>query len=195
MTDNLCTGWTGAKRADFAPGATVVVLGLGAVGLCAARAALTLGAGTVLGADPVEGRRAIAADSGVTLIDGPTVAAVMDATSGRGADAVIDAVALNATLDDAFAAVRAGGTVSVIGVHDLTPYPLPILGALFRSVSLRMSTAAVQQSWKELIPLIADGRIRTDGIITHRFGLEDAAAAYSLAAERRGDCLKIVLLP
>jgi 2-desacetyl-2-hydroxyethyl bacteriochlorophyllide A dehydrogenase len=195
LTDNLGTGWTGAKRADIPPGGTVVVLGLGAVGMCAVRAAIAQGAGQVLAVDPVEGRRAVAAASGATPIDGPTVAAVMDATSGRGAHAVIDAVALDTTLNDAFASVRAGGTVSVIGVHDLNPYPLPILTALFRSISLRMSTAAVHQSWKELIPLITSGELRTDGIITHRFPLEDAAAAYALAAERRGDCLKIALVP
>ena len=57
LTDNLNTGWIGAKRADFRAGATVVVLGLGAVGLCAVRAASALGAGRVLAADPVAGRR------------------------------------------------------------------------------------------------------------------------------------------
>lgn len=195
LTDNLGTGWTGAKRAGFPEGGTVVVLGLGAVGICAVRAALALGAGQVLAVDPVPGRRDLAAASGAMPVDGPTIAAVMDATNGRGAHAVIDAVALDTTLNDAFASVRAGGTVSVIGVHDLNPYPLPILMALFRSVSLRMSTAAVQRSWKELIPLIISGKIRTDGIITHRFPLEDAPAAYALAAERRGDCLKVALQP
>jgi threonine dehydrogenase-like Zn-dependent dehydrogenase len=64
LTDNLSTGWAGAQRAEFAPGGTVVVLGLGAVGLCAVRSALALGAGRVLAVDPVEGRRARAVDSG-----------------------------------------------------------------------------------------------------------------------------------
>lgn len=195
LTDNLGTGWTGAKRADFPESGTVVVLGLGAVGMCALRAAIALGAGQVLAVDPVEGRRKLAVDSGATAIDGPTVEAVMEATKGRGAHAVIDAVALDMTLDDAFNSVRAGGTVSVIGVHDLNPYPLPILGALFRSVTLRMSTAAVHRSWQELIPMVTSGRLRTDGIFTHRFPMEDAATAYALAAERRGDCLKIALQP
>jgi 2-desacetyl-2-hydroxyethyl bacteriochlorophyllide A dehydrogenase len=191
LTDNLCTGWTGARRADVPAGGTVLVLGLGAVGMCAVRSAIAQGAGQVLAADPVDGRRAIAAASGAIPIEGPAVAAVMDATGGRGAHAVIDAVALDATLDTAFNSVRAGGTVSVIGVHDLEPYPLPILASLFRSITLRMSTAAVHRSWKELIPLILDGTIRTDGLVTHRFPLEDAAAAYELAAARHGDCLKV----
>jgi 2-desacetyl-2-hydroxyethyl bacteriochlorophyllide A dehydrogenase len=195
LTDNLNTGWLGAKRADIPPGGTVVVLGLGAVGLCAVRSAVALGAGQVFAVDPVAGRRTLAADSGAIPIDGPTVAAVLEATNGRGVDAVIDAVALDATLDDAFACVRAGGTVSVIGVHNLDPYPLPILMGLFRSITLRMTTAAVQQTWKELIPLVTSGRLRTDGIFTHEFALEDAAAAYQQVAARTGDCIKVMMRP
>ena len=55
LTDNLSTGWAGAQRADVPPGGTVAVVGLGAVGLCAVRSALTLGAARVLAVDPVEG--------------------------------------------------------------------------------------------------------------------------------------------
>jgi 2-desacetyl-2-hydroxyethyl bacteriochlorophyllide A dehydrogenase len=191
LTDNLGTGWIGAQRADIPPGGTVVVLGLGAVGLCAVRSALALGAGRVLAADPVGGRRLLAADSGAVPIEGPTVAAVLEATGGRGADAVIDAVASDATLDDA--GVRAGGTVSVVGVHDLEPYPLPVLMGLFRSVTLRMTTAPVHQTWKTLVPLVTNGRLRTDGIFTHRFPLSEAAEAYAAAAARSADCIKVLM--
>ena len=193
LTDNLNTGWIGAKRADIPLGGTVAVLGLGAVGLCAVRSALALGAARVLAVDPVAGRRALAAASGAIPVEGPTVEAVMEATGGRGAHSVIDAVALDATLNDAFACVRPGGTVSVIGVHNLDPYPLPILMALFRSVTLRMTTAPVHQTWKELVPLVASGRLATDGIITHEFPLADAADAYAAVAARSADCIKVIL--
>jgi len=195
LTDNLSTGWAGAQRAEFAPGGTVVVLGLGAVGLCAVRSALALGAGRVLAVDPVAGRRARAADSGAEPVEGPTVESVLEATGGRGADAVIDAVAHDATLDDALASVRAGGTVSVIGVHDLSPYPLPALLSLFRSITLRMTTAPVHRTWKELVPLVQYGRLRTDEIFTHEFALDDAASAYAAVAERSAECMKVLLRP
>jgi 2-desacetyl-2-hydroxyethyl bacteriochlorophyllide A dehydrogenase len=195
LTDNLNTGWIGAKRADIPAGGTVVVLGLGAVGLCAVRGAFALGAGRVLAADPVAGRRALAADSGAIPIEGSTTEAVLEATGGRGADAVIDAVALDTTLTDALTCVRAGGTVSVIGVHNLDPYPLPILGGLFKSLTLRMTTAPVHQTWKELVPLVANGRIRTDAIFTHRFPLAEAPQAYAAVAARTADCIKVMMLP
>jgi len=195
LTDNLATGWIGASKADFEPGDTVAVIGLGAVGLCAVRSALALGAGAVVAFDPVRGRRVRAEADGAICPEGPTVEAIMEATAGRGAAAVIDAVARDATLDDAFSAVRPGGTVSVIGVHDLDPYPFPMLMNLFRSVTLRTTTAPIQQTWGDLIPRILDGSLRTEGIITHHVDLTDAARGYELAADRSGDCLKVMLLP
>jgi 2-desacetyl-2-hydroxyethyl bacteriochlorophyllide A dehydrogenase len=195
LTDNLSTGWIGAKKADIPQGGTVVVIGLGAVGLCAVRAAFAQGAGTVLAADPVAGRRARAIDSGATAIEAPTVAAVLERTGGRGADSVIDTVALDVTLNDALACVRADGTVSVLGVHDLNPYPLPILMALIRNLTLRMTTAPIQQTWTDLLPLVTSGSLRTDGIFTHRFPLSAAADAYAAVAARSPECVKVILNP
>ncbi len=195
LTDNLSTGWIGAKKADIPPGGTVVVIGLGAVGLCSVRAAFAQGAGTVLAADPVAGRRALAVDSGATALDGPTAAAVVEHTGGRGADSVIDTVALDATLNDALACVRADGTVSVLGVHDLNPYPLPILMALIRNLTLRMTTAPIQQTWTDLLPLVTSGSLRTDGIFTHRYPLSEAADAYAAVAARSPECVKVILNP
>ena len=195
LTDNLSTGWAGARRAEVRPGETVVVIGLGPVGLCAVRSAFALGAGTVLAFDPVPERRELAADSGAVPIEGDVVHAVLDATAGRGAHRVIDAVALDGTLDQAFASVRAGGTISVIGVHDLTPYPMPMLMSLFRSITLRTTTAPVHQTWGELLPLLEDSTLRTDGIFTHTFALRQAADAYRAAAARSEGCMKVMMTP
>ncbi|CAN5348371.1 alcohol dehydrogenase family protein [soil metagenome] len=194
LTDNLGTGWAAATRADFQPGETVVVLGLGAVGQCAVRCAIALGA-HVLAYDPVEGRRALAARAGAAALPADVVAAVLEATGGRGAAAVIDAVGHNATVDLAFAAVRSSGTVSVVGIHDLEPYPLQLLMSTFRSITLRMTTAPVHRTWGALLPLIADGRLDTSGIFTHTFPLDDAAEAYVAVAARSADCLKVMLIP
>jgi 2-desacetyl-2-hydroxyethyl bacteriochlorophyllide A dehydrogenase len=195
LTDNLGTGWAGARRCDAAPGETVLVLGLGAVGQCAVRSAIAQEL-NVLVYDPVPGRVDLAVRSGATaLVGDDVVAATMAATGGRGAAAVIDAVGHNTTVDTAIAAVRATGTVSVIGLHNLEPYPLGLLMGVFRSISLRMTTAPVHQTWGGLVPLIQSGRLNTDGIFTDTFALDDAAAAYALVAQRRPDVLKVRLTP
>lgn len=195
LTDNLATGWAAALRADIPVGGTVAVIGLGAVGLCAARSALFLGAATVLGIDPVRERRDRAALMGVTPAEPSTTAAAMELSDGRGVDAVIDAVGSDTTMSDALTAVRAGGTVSVVGVHDLQPFPFPALPALLRSVTLRMTTAPVQQTWPQLVPLLQSGRLSVDGIFTTEMALDDAADAYRAVAARSGDVVKVLLTP
>ncbi|VBA48703.1 putative zinc-binding alcohol dehydrogenase [Mycobacterium pseudokansasii] len=125
LTDNLATGWAAARRADIPFGGTVAVIGLGAVGLCALRSALAQGAATVFAVDRVGGRLQRAAAWGATPIVAPAAEAIIAATGGRGADAVIDAVGTDASLTDAIDAVRPAGTVSVVGLHDLQPFPLP----------------------------------------------------------------------
>lgn len=184
LTDNLATGWAGAAGAA----GTVVVLGLGAVGLCAVRAAEAQGA-LVYGYDPVAGRRA--------RVTNPleSVDAVLALTGGRGADMVIDAVARDASMDAAFAGVRAGGTVSVIGIHPMEPYPLDLLMGVYRSITLRMKTAPVHQTWPALVPLVQSGALDTSGIFTHSFPLDSAAEAYAAVAARSADCIKVVLRP
>jgi alcohol dehydrogenase len=193
LTDNLATAWTAARRGDVRPGCSVLVLGLGAVGLCAVRCALILGAATVYAYDPVAGRRERAVEFGGAAVGDDTVAEIMAATGGRGADVVIDAVATDRSLDCAFASVRAGGTISVVGVHDLNPYPMPVLTGVFRSITLRMSMAAVQGAWREVVPLVRARKLLTSDIFTHHFPLDQAPAAYAQVAARSADCVKAML--
>ena len=195
LTDNLATGWAGAKRADIPIGGTVAVIGAGAVGQCALRSSYALGAARVFVVDPVAWRRRQATVAGGHAVAAPGAHAVLEATDGLGAHCVIDAVGTDASLDDALACVRTGGTVSVIGVHDLTPYPLPALMCLLRSLTLRMTTAPVQQTWPELIPLLQSGRLCVDGIFTAAMPLASAPQAYAAALARADDHLKIRLEP
>ena len=128
-------------------------------------------------------------------IDPPSAQAIREATDGLGADAVIDAVGSDASISDSIEAVRAGGTVSIVGVHDLQPYPLPALGCLIRSVTVRFTTAPVQQTWPTLVPLLRQGRIDVEGIFTDASPLDRAADGYAAAMSRSGDHLKVRLDP
>ncbi|OMC04469.1 dehydrogenase [Mycobacterium sp. NS-7484] len=193
LTDNLATGWAAARHADIPIGGSVAIVGLGAVGMCALRSALTLGAAQVFAVDPVETRRSRAEKWGAIAIAPPAVQAIREATGGAGVDAVIDAVGSDASLNDSIEAVRAGGTVSIVGVHDLQPYPLPALACLIRSLTVRLTTAPVQQTWPELVPLLQAGRMDVDGIFTDNLPLDDAAEGYAAAMSRSGDHLKIRL--
>jgi len=98
LSDILPTAWQAVAYADFPDGGTLAVLGLGPVGLLAARIALHQGVERVIGVDPVPERRALAAISGVETVDmGKQLAdTLIEMTSGRGPDAVIEAVGMEA---------------------------------------------------------------------------------------------------
>ena len=69
---------------------------------------------------------------------------------------------------------------------------MQMLMSLFRSLTIRTTTAPIQQTWRELMPLVASGRMATDGIFTHHFPLEQAADAYAAVGARSSECIKTV---
>ncbi|TXS38439.1 zinc-dependent alcohol dehydrogenase [Streptomyces sp. OR43] len=101
LSDVLPTAWQAVEYAAVPPGGSVTVLGLGPIGDMAARIARHRGAGLVIGVDLVPERLARSAARGIQTVDlatyGKDVAqAVRDLTGGRGTDAVIDAVGMEA---------------------------------------------------------------------------------------------------
>ena len=195
LTDNLATGWARPSGPTFRSGARsrCSVWERSACVRCAARFSKV--PQTVFAVDRVAGRLERAAKWGRRPSRRPPSRPSWPPRAGRGADSVIDAVATDASLTDALNAVRPGGTVSVVGVHDLNPFPFPALGCLIRSITLRMTTAPVQRTWPELIPLLQSGRLDVDGIFTTTLPLDEASKGYATAASRSGDDVKILLTP
>ncbi|MEL4356609.1 MULTISPECIES: zinc-dependent alcohol dehydrogenase [unclassified Luteococcus] len=114
LSDILPTAWQAAKYADVGPGQTVAVFGLGPVGQLATRCALQQGADRVIGVDLVDERLEMARRFGVETVDlrrTPDAGeAIRELTGGRGADAVIEAVGM-----EAHGSPVAEGVVSAVG--------------------------------------------------------------------------------
>jgi threonine dehydrogenase-like Zn-dependent dehydrogenase len=220
LSDVLPTGWQAAVYAGAAEAETVAVWGLGPVGQMAARAARHLGAGRVLGIDTVPERLSMAARHGIETVDERGVddpaELVRELTEGRGADAVVDAVGMEAhgsaidtvlqttkvqtdrthALRQCMRAVRRGGTLSIVGVYG-GPVQMFPLGDLFdMQVTVRMGQANVRRWVDDLLPLLLDGDpLGVDDLVTHRLPLEEAPAAYRMFQEKRDGCVKVVLTP
>jgi threonine dehydrogenase-like Zn-dependent dehydrogenase len=129
-TDMLTTGLTGAENADIEFGDTVVVLGIGPVGLMAVAGAVHEGAGRVLAVGSRPNLVKLAKEYGATDIidyhDGDTVTQILEATNGKGADSVIIAGGNESIMADAINMLRPGGTVSSVnyfGHEDIIPIP------------------------------------------------------------------------
>jgi len=175
LTDILPTGYLGAQRADITAGDIVVVIGLGPVGVFALQCAQLYGPSRILGVD--------------------VVAKVYEATGGRGAEAVIEAVGADQTINDAILCAAPGGTISVVGVNLNFAFPFPVPVALMKRLTFRVTLASIPTTWPALFPLVAAGKLHPEEVFTHRLGLSDAAEAYRIFAAREDGVLKILLDP
>lgn len=193
--DIMTTGYEAVARA-MRPGDTVAIVGAGPVGLCAAMAAKALGAAQVIVVDKVADRLTEAAKYGavpVNATETDPADAVLDLTDWRGADVVIDAVGHESALVSAIALVRAGGILSIPGVYTEDAITIPFGELYLKGVTLQMGVAHITECIDEVIALMAAGKLRPGGIVSHRMGLSEAAEAYKLFASHQAT--KVVLDP
>lgn len=197
LTDNLPTGWFGALRADVSPGSTVAVVGLGPVGQHAVESAFVLGASRVLALDLVPERLESAAAVGAepVPVDDDTVARVMELTSGRGVDASIEAVGLDSSIQLAMQIAGRSATISIVGVPQSENLSVPGMTTQGKNQTLRLSLCPVQSTWPALIPLVQQGRLRPERVVTTRMPLAEGGDAYARFLAREQGILKVVLNP
>jgi 2-desacetyl-2-hydroxyethyl bacteriochlorophyllide A dehydrogenase len=177
------------------PGATVAVIGLGPVGLCAVQVARASGASLVVAVDSVADRLRIAESFGavaVHLTEENPRARVKELTGGRGVDLSVDAVGHPEALDLACRLARKAGTVSLTGVY--TERAEVHLGVVWiRALYWRSGHANVIGHLDRVLAMLGAGVIDPAALVTHRMGLEDAPEAYAIYDRR--EALKIVLAP
>jgi threonine dehydrogenase-like Zn-dependent dehydrogenase len=223
LSDILPTGYMAAEACDIQPGDTIAVWGCGPVGQLAIRSATLLGAETVVGIDRIPERLRMARDkAGAETIDyekADVYDTLMTMTGGRGPDACIDAVGLEAhwpgvlgtydrvkqammlesdrphALRQAITACRNGGTVSVAGVYGGLVDKLPFGSIMNRSLTIKTGQTHVHRYLRPLLERIEKGEIDPSFVVTHRLALDEAPAGYEMFNRKQDECVKVVLTP
>ncbi|MDX1502691.1 MAG: alcohol dehydrogenase catalytic domain-containing protein, partial [Thermoanaerobaculia bacterium] len=156
--DVLSTGFYCAEMAEVSAGDRVAVIGCGPVGLMAILAARELGAERVLAIDTVAERRELAAGLGAEAVDpaaGEAVERVREATSGRGADAVLEAVGSPQASRLAIDLVRPGGTVAAAGFHTESRFAFGPGEAYDKNLTYRAGRCPARHYLGRLLPRLA----------------------------------------
>lgn len=194
-SDVMGTGWYAAKAAETGPGDTVVVVGDGAVGLCAVIAAEVLGAERIVAMSRHEARQRLARRFGATEIVAERgeagVARIKELTGGIGADRVLECVGDQQAMRQALESARPGGNVGFVGV----PHGVSLDGEqLFYShVGVRGGPAPVRDYLPELLDLVLSGRIDPGLVFDLELPLSQVAEGYAAMDERRA--IKTLLKP
>jgi threonine dehydrogenase-like Zn-dependent dehydrogenase len=194
LSDVMGTGHHAAVSAGVKPGATVVVVGDGAVGLCAVLASARLGASRVIAMSRHASRQKVAAEFGATDIvaeRGPDGAArVLDLLGGAGADCTLECVGTQDSLDQAVAVTRPGGTLGCVGAPF---YKVPAARLAGANIGLRGGVAPVRAYLPGLLDDVLAGVIHPGRVFDLELPLADVAEGYRAMDERRA--VKVLLRP
>jgi S-(hydroxymethyl)glutathione dehydrogenase/alcohol dehydrogenase len=194
--DKLCllgcgvgTGWGSAvNSAQVGPGDTVIVMGIGGIGINAVQGAAAAGASNVIAVDPVPMKLEKAAQLGATHTFADIAAAdelAKGLTNGQGADAVIVTIGVvkGEHVAQAFAATRKAGTVVVTGLGNIMDVGIPvslgeltlfqkrIQGSLFGASNPSADILRQAQMYRE-------GRLKLDELVTATYTLDQVAQGY-----------------
>ncbi|MFI7641734.1 zinc-dependent alcohol dehydrogenase [Nonomuraea sp. NPDC049400] len=223
LSDILPTGYMGAEMCDIKPGQTIAVWGAGPVGQFAVASAYLLGAGKVICIDRYPYRLDYARRAGAYTLnyaDVDVLEALRDMTGGRGPDACIDAVGMEAhhptpamygydrvkqavrmetdrpyALREAILACRNGGVVAVVGTYGGLLDKFPMGSLMNRSLTLRTGQCHVQRYLRPLLDRIRAGEIDPSFVISHRLPLSEAPYGFELFKNKQDHCNKVVLTP
>lgn len=223
LTDIFPTGYMAAENCGIRPGDVIAVWGCGPVGQFAIKSAYMLGAEQVIAIDRIPERLALANDKGgATVInyeEENPLEVLKDLTGGRGPDACIDAVGMEAhgmSVDAVFDRVkqsvrlqtdrptalryaiqscRKGGTVSIAGVYGGVIDKVPMGAVMNKGLTFKTGQTHVHRYLSPLLERIDTGEIDPSYIITHRLPLEAAPHGYNLFKHKEDQCVKVVLTP
>ena len=220
VSDALPTGFMGADFCNIQPGDTIAVWGCGGVGLMAMQSAFLLGAERVIAIDRFPERLQMAKEkAGAETINYAEVDSVLETlnemTGGRGPDACIDAVGMEAhgtgvdyaydrtkqalrletdrgqALRQAIMACRKGGTLSILGVYGLMD-KFPIGAIMNKGLTVRSAQQHGQKYAPRLLDYIAKGQIDPSYLATHHFPLEQAPLGYDMFKHKEDGCVRAV---
>lgn len=198
FTEPLATVVKAFRRGRLAPGHSVLCVGLGPAGQLALRLARASGAGRLAGADRVPSRLAQALESGADATIDVDREGLADGarrlSGGRGFDFVFVGPGKAEVLREAAQTVAAGGTLLLFTMAPPgETWPAALYDLYFREIAVVPSYSCGPDDTRESLALLAARRVRVADLISHRFPLSQAAAAFARAREPQGS-MKVVLL-
>ena len=194
--DVLATGYWAAGISGIMPGDTVLIIGAGPTGICTLLCAMLKQPGRIVVCEEDPVRRSFVASRypGVTVTDARSCKeCVLSESAHGGADVVFEVAGGRDTFRMAWDCARPNAVVTVVALYD-EPQVLPLPDMYGKNLTFK--TGGVDGCHcAEILRLIAEGRIDTTPLITHRFPLGDIERAYSLFESHADGVMKVAITP
>lgn len=196
MVEPLAVALHAVEKAELLPGARVLVIGAGPIGLCTALWARFFGARAVVVSEKAAGRRELAARFGATDAIDPAagdVAASFAKSAGGPPDVVFECVGVRGLLQESMNLARDRGRVVVVGVC-VTPDTIVPATAILKELDLRFVVAYLRRDFELTLALLDQGRISSESMVTDVVDLARFPAAFEALKRPTTQC-KIILEP
>jgi len=201
LADIASTGISASETAEVQIGDSVAVFAQGPIGLCATAGAKLKGAGLIIAveSDPIrmEMSRRMGADVVLSYKDCDVVEKIKSLTGGKGVDVAIEALGTQQTFESALRVLRAGGTLSSLGVYSgKLSVPLDAFAAGLGDHKIVTTLCpGGKERMRRLMELVRNGRLNLTPLLTHTFSLDRITEAYQLFGERRDGVIKVAIKP
>jgi alcohol dehydrogenase len=201
LADIASTGISAAESGDVKIGDTVAVFAQGPIGLCATAGARLKGAGFIIAVESDPMRAAMAKRMGAdVVVDHSKTNAIEEIrrmTNGKGVDVAIEALGTQTTFESALRVLRAGGTLSSLGVYSgKLSVPLePFAAGLGDHKIITTLCPGGKERMRRLMELVRHGRLDLRPLLTHTFSLDQITEAYKLFGERKDGVIKVAIRP
>jgi 2-desacetyl-2-hydroxyethyl bacteriochlorophyllide A dehydrogenase len=186
-------------RSGISIGDRIVILGAGTIGLLALQIARLAGADYIAITDIYNYKLALAkrlgADLTINVGENDPVQCVKEVTEGEGADVVIEAVGISATIQQTIDLLRPGGRAVIVGYFTGNRVPMDMRSLMLRELEL-IGSKAYHRDYERAIKLVS-GRIKVKPLITHEFPLDDVKKAFEILDKRPEEekAIKLILRP
>lgn len=201
----VVTAYHATRVAEFRPGNTVAIVGLGGIGYHILKFVRAFGASTIFAVDVDDRKLVRAAKLGATTINPavePAERQIKRLTNGQGVDVAFEAIGNPRTIETMIKTVGRAGKAVIVGVCgekiEITPWQdlmmNPVTGNSGKEVQVRTTIDHVRTDLGDVIKAVLEKKIDLSDSITHRVSLEDCNRGLEILEKKIGDPMRVVMM-
>ncbi|MDM5336415.1 NAD(P)-dependent alcohol dehydrogenase [Fictibacillus enclensis] len=198
LVEPFSVGVHAITRGRLEAGESVIIMGMGPIGMVTAAAAKMAGARQIIGVDLEQSRLNTAKEMGVThtinLREDDLAQKLNEFTAGRGVDLAIETAGSPKAVQGTIASVRKGGRVAIVGMSPQDEVPMNVAQIIDKEIDI-MGVFRYHHTYPKALEMLSKAEVNIENIITDKYTMEQTADAFEKAIHDKTNTLKIMIYP